>query len=790
MTRKNDAENQRRLNIDLGRLALPLLFGIIFLSPYPRALFFPSDLYPFIVACSGLMALLLLDDLISWRLPLWSQDAVAALLIAVAYAVSFTVAVDKHMAIQDLLKYLSYFVLFYAGRRLVKSPNTLKYFMRVVLLSALGVCAVGLLGALGIGRFPGVFYGGSILSTFQYRNALGGYLLGAAGVSLTLSSTARGTFEALVCAVGSYVFTLTIIATYSRGTWVLFPCLVLALVVFLPREARWKALYSSIMSLTCSFLVIRRFWEAVGRADPVAGLRWLAIGTVAALVLETVWIVGKHVLRSQGGIEPRYRRAAIAVAVMYTLLMGVLYTSYMADTYPNLLARVFPSQVITRAGDIKADESSLIARLTFIRDALRISTRSPIIGSGGGGFNALYHMYQDALYWSSEVHSHYFQVLVEAGIVGLGALVAMWVFVIRRMLNARDPEEDPFLWGASVGAFISVALMSIHAAIDFDLSLPAMAFLVWAMLGATSGSFSWWLDDRVRYRNKARWERLAHALLPAVLVAAVVVLAVVPYRFYRAGHEGAQGARWLLQNNYAQAGRSYAKAISLNPYNATFYIDMAQCQIGSYYILEEDRLLVAADEYIQKALAVQPYNLIVRFHTVELYLAMGRLSDAVAQAEELVRILPYDPKSHELVAMSSSMAALHKLATGKTEEARTYMDKALQVRPEINRLAESIPPNAYGIKPQATANTILFTGQALLMNAQLDEAVRVLTEARRRSVTADEASLWLGLTHLAAGREREGLNVLQSLIDKDSEFEAAAFELAEILGITIPEVPR
>lgn len=796
MSRPRRGEPRRILNLNLRFMVLPLLWGILLISPYPRGLFFAADLYPFHVACACLLALLLLDDLIARSAPAWSPDAIAAFIIAVAYAISFTVAVDKHMALQDLLKYMGYFVLFYVSRRLIRSPGSLRNLMRVFMLSAFGVMTIGLLGALGLGTFPGVFYQGSVLSTFQYRNALGGYLLSVAAAGLTLTATTEGSLEPLLLSVLNYLMALTTITTYSRGTWVLFPCVIIGLIICLPREARWKILYSAMVSVSCAFLVLRRFWESVGSKQPDAGLRWLVIGAIAALALEVVWLLGRAYVRAHGDIEPRFKRVTVALAIIYTVVLTGVYAAYAVDAYPNLVARVLPKQVIARAEDIKADESSLLGRVEFMRDALRISLKSPIIGRGGGAFNALYHMYQDALYWSSEVHSHYLQMLVESGLLGVGALAAMWYFVIRRLKMAYDPENDSLDWALVMGAMGSVIAVSVHAAIDFNLSIPAIAYLVWIMLGSVSGSVSYWLADtdlasaRGPSQKGDRFGSIISRIWPVVLLGVIAIMAVVPYRLYRAGHEGAQGARWLMQNNYARAERSYAEAIRLNPYDGAFYIDMAQTKIGSYYILRDDRLLAAADEYIDKALKVQPYSLRIRFQVVDLYTVQGKFDQAVRAAEEVVRILPLDPKSYELIGKTALLAAMDRLNVGKTEDARVYTGKVHAIRPRIKELADKIPAGAIGQVPRATAPILLYSGQAFALDDRLDEAVSVLGEARRHAVVQDEASIWLGLVHLKAGRVRDGTNLIRGVLQKNAAYEGILRELAQIMGVTLPEVPR
>jgi len=62
-------------------------------------------------------------------------------------------------------------------------------------------------------------------------------------------------------------------------------------------------------------------------------------------------------------------------------------------------------------------------RLYFYQDAIKMFKERPILGWGGGGWEEAYRAYQSYLYYSNQVHSHYFQIMVEAGLVGLMAIL-------------------------------------------------------------------------------------------------------------------------------------------------------------------------------------------------------------------------------------------------------------------------------------------------------------------------------------------------------------------------------
>ena len=135
------------------------------------------------------------------------------------------------------------------------------------------------------------------------------------------------------------------------------------------------------------------------------------------------------------------------------------------------------------SGLLNLESSSYTARAEFMRCAVEIVKDHPIIGAGAGGWEALYRQYQNYSYWTTETHSHFLQVWVETGTVGLLAFLAMWLFCFlcnqniqgqgKRRIKATDIILGNCQRSSGSGA---------HAAIDFDLSLPAMCMVLWSLL--------------------------------------------------------------------------------------------------------------------------------------------------------------------------------------------------------------------------------------------------------------------------------------------------------------------
>ncbi|MDP2857504.1 MAG: O-antigen ligase family protein, partial [Bacillota bacterium] len=615
------------MHIDLGRVLFPLFLVVWFLAPYPRGLFFAPDVLPFEAAFGCLLALMAFHELLQrYRRP-WGREIWAALLVPALYGLSFLVAVDRHSALMEFLKYLNYFAVIFIVST-VASLSRLRWMAYVLLASAAGVEMVGLFGALGLSRFPGASDAGVLRSTFGYQNAFGGYLLAVFAVGTAIASTRPGLFSIAIAGL-NYLTSLCIVATYSRGTWVLFPVMSITLLLLLPLGARWKSLYSSIASLTCTFLVLRGFTQATAAKNAQTGLKWLLAGFVAAVLLETGWIIIQRFIVARGGLDRKHRTVVVVLCAVWAFVLLASYFAYAFTAYPNFLAMVFPRRAIVRAEAIKSDEQSLLTRLDYIRTAVRIWSTSPLLGFGGGAWNALYHQYQTSLYWTTEVHSHPFQMLVEAGIGVVLAFLGIWYFVIRRVLYALADlrDEDRTL---IAGVLAGTAILGIHSAFDFDLSFPSNAYLVWGFLGALGGVAYQELrgiassrqgpggEPGHETRERAPVRRAMSIVRLAIPFAVAAVLCVVPLRLYRGGEMGSEAARLLSQNNFAAAERTYLKALEYDPYNSGFYIDLAHSQVASYLLTRQEDYRARGDKYLTEALRLGKYDLPVRLRAVDL----------------------------------------------------------------------------------------------------------------------------------------------------------------------------
>jgi hypothetical protein len=145
-------------------------------------------------------------------------------------------------------------------------------------------------------------------------------------------------------------------------------------------------------------------------------------------------------------------------------------------------------------------DSSIGHRLDAWRAALHMTGGSPALGIGLGAFGALepwFHPDPLVLYYA---HNDYVQFLAEAGAVGLAALACALWFLLRKprmpgnrhVPVAMESSEPPSAGAADrvlhAGLLAAVAAMALHSFFDYNLHVPANAFIFAVVFGLFLGS--------------------------------------------------------------------------------------------------------------------------------------------------------------------------------------------------------------------------------------------------------------------------------------------------------------
>jgi len=89
---------------------------------------------------------------------------------------------------------------------------------------------------------------------------------------------------------------------------------------------------------------------------------------------------------------------------------------------------LIPTSIVDKIKSISFKDRNFVERLVFYKDGLKIFLKSPIFGYGGGTWVSLYFMYQSYLYFTTQSHNYFLQVLLDTGLFGFAILSSYLLF--------------------------------------------------------------------------------------------------------------------------------------------------------------------------------------------------------------------------------------------------------------------------------------------------------------------------------------------------------------------------
>ena len=130
----------------------------------------------------------------------------------------------------------------------------------------------------------------------------------------------------------------------------------------------------------------------------------------------------------------------------------------------KLKYKLLPEAIAGRIQTLRS-EGNVVQRLVYVKDAMQLFRRSPVVGLGMGAFENGIYSVQSYHYETKYVHNHYVQTMVDTGVIGLalwlGLLGTSAAAVIRQWRRERTEAQTM----ASALCALLLFLM-IHAAVE------------------------------------------------------------------------------------------------------------------------------------------------------------------------------------------------------------------------------------------------------------------------------------------------------------------------------------
>lgn len=780
--------------IDLRPFSFLGLAVLLFYPPYLRGLFFAPELLVTHMASAMVFLLVLLDRLLRRkRVGLAGAMDYFALGLVGAFALSLTAAVNMREAVGAVLKYANFFLIYWSVSRWIRSYKDMEKLVWVLFLGALGVAVIGLGAATGYIQYPGAVTGDlqpslqysktfALNSTLQYKNAFAAYIATASVLGLVLWFRSKNYLLQSLLGTGNMLMLVALLATQSRGGWVIYPLAVALLLAGVPSAYRWRGLYLFFLNLGLALFTTRLFWPRVLAGNGAGAARALLAGVAVMLAAHLVIWLGERLMER---LDPSIltRNLLKGGGVGYLGLVFTYYIIYASGAVTSVSVQFVPWQIATRAQAINMAEPNFAIRLEYYRDAWAIIKNHPFVGAGGGAWNALYHRYQDFLYFTTEVHNQFLQLWVESGTPGLILYLGLWVAalvpVVKGLLRRREKEDWVVPWATTVAALA----LGVHSFFDFDLSLAALAIVLWSFFGMLRAA------GELSPGHKAQVPRSMTRTLLSLLagIVAALFLFVPSYRLYQAGQAGARGARAMAAQEMALAQAYMETAHRQDPFSASYVGDLAQIYTVLGLEAGDVKLIERARDYAALAKRREPYNPRVRTALSRMYMLQGWVDQSVAEARALLDINPLDITAYEYLGQTYIIAARFFLGSGRVERARPYVELAGQLPAQVSKKAEELKAARHPLRsPPFTLTPVvrLVGAQAAFLAGGWESAGKELQSLAKDPRVSDEARIWLAAMEARQGNQDKARRLLSAASRPDAVTQK---DFSDLVAITLIE---
>ncbi len=742
-------------------LALLLLF-----PPYFRGLFFAPEQEKALIFAA----------LVFWLTFLWSwlrsgQKFLRgpldyfALALPVVYILSSFVAVNKGLAIDEVIKNILYFLVYWSASRLIRNQEDVHKLLHVIYISAIGVALAGLATAAGIINIQDGFnvaqYGGFISSTFQYHNALATYLSAVFIIgtyfwyqSFSTTNTGQvfgdqGWFANLkvpnyLYACGNLLLLTVLLASKSRAGLLVFA---LVFAVYLLGAGSQRRFYMLLMTgglSVVAYILSAKFISLVQESSNHGqAWLWIAGGILLVLAAQFLLSVIHNLLNSKWDDNPKKYLVAFASLIVMVIAAGLIWIS----GKPGFIDKITSFDFLWTA----------YHRMYYMESAMEMIKQRPILGWGGGGWQEAYEAFLNFRYTTRQAHSYYFQVGVETGFAGIAIVLGIWISyialtcgIIRKYVN--DMFRRQLIW-----LFLAIFLMiGGHALIDFDLSLSAITIVLWCVFGMTSA-----LATPVESKSQLRQNSLKY-LSPIVATVFMIIIFCVAGILAQANSLAETGYRFLSSNNADQGIEYIGKASSFNPYNSNYHMILSKAYAN------QDNPKIALVE-AKMAVNQSKYSFNTRNNYIQIALVAGENSLAARENKRIYGLAPNDIEAYEEYAKNYLNLGIKELQSGNRNAAKEDLNKALDVSSLISRrekILSDIDKSLWeGPLLIETDRIYLVKGQAAYCLGMFSDSLGYLQQAAQtqNSDINGQALLWQALVQERKGNQLESNKLIDQI---------------------------
>lgn len=716
---------------------------LLFLSPFFRGLFFVQEQRIALIISCLIFGLISIIEYQRRQLRFFASPLEYLILgLPLVYLISLMTAANYALAVDEIIKNLLYFFVFWSVLRLVHSEIDIEKIIWAIYLSAIGVSLAGLFTATGLIEINGGFLtsdGGTIASTFQYKNSLASFLVAGIFIGHYLWGKQNKNLLNIAITTGNFLLLTVLFSTQSHGGYIIFAIFTGLYWLLNPASKRFSLILSLLILSSLGFIASHLF--LVNIASNKLGLAWLCLIVGLALVAIVHWLTVYFKLPRKQIIISFNQ---ILIFIVTLVLLGIVALGLLGGF-----------QIILE----KIHMFGAMERLTMYQDGLKMISVKPIFGWGGGGWSEAYTQFQGYAYSSRLAHSYFLQVAIETGLVGLMVIISIWVvFIIKAYKVYRESLHDSSRTAMNAALLCSILAIISHAIFDFDLSLSALTLMMFTLMACfLAGSKS---EESITDHRRNRKITTASGYKFGAAIVIVIGIIIISLTLISSTNLTNTAIASVKTGNGTNAIPLIEKAISMNPLVAENYSIAAQV----YSAFGKTDNAVA---YSEKAVKMARYNPNRYVELAQVYLRAGKSEKAVSAAHKAVDLARLKVEYYEAYAKVLTGAALNELSVGNTQAAEKYLKQTLTIPKEIDSVLSSVEPEKKKLwihaQPLEVTDKIkLNLGIAQMWLGNLDQAAIYIDQVARNQQLQKESAIWQALLAQKQGNLEKAQEILQN----------------------------
>lgn len=731
-------------------------------------------------------------------------------LIPAMYWISKINAASSYMSTNMLLITLAYIFVFIAGVLITHHRKFNVIFQNVLIFSFYLIVWFGLLNWLGQAKLAGTLFnwiamineqgiyqdavmsdsnGLRLTSVFQYANTYAAFLIATFLGALYFINHSLNQPMRFIHSFMLIPILLSLLLTLSRGALVLFPIIFIVLLCFLKPTRQLIWIFQTLLSLIGTVLIINPITnmgiEISASPSISKSLSGYGFIIVASLVisLNNVWITSRLETKIAPIISRLENRKLSSFYIpLGSAILGTVFISLILFTNLKML---FPENIQTRIENINFSQHSVLERQSFNKDSLKLFADYPLLGAGGGAWNALWEKYQSYPYTSRQSHNFYLQQLDNIGLLGSIVLFGFLFFIFYKFIRSYIRQRDNKTSNALFYFMIAFSIL-FHSALDFNMSYIYIAMLVFFSLGGMTAIFGEDTTPKESNIFSAQSMKILRICSGILIMVCSFVLFIFSVQYLKST-QAYENAVALVSGNapVSEIVQEIDEALHIRPSHSSYVNLKASLLQQGYVKTKEDSYLADAMTLLREAREKEPFNKNLFLRQVYGYQIEGENDKASELLSEEINKWSWDINLYETKMKIHFQIGYTSFLQGDDESAKSEFTNALSVSEAVKdkqQILNALPEEQFqGREFEITTNMNFIKGQIEYLQGHYQEAAETLKALLPDSIhneTEQEMVRW----YLAALQQQQKFDqqLYDQLITQDS---IEAQKISELLSL-------